>query len=107
MGYQGIFVHAMDGFCNDWRFAEWSGIKPIPVTVLVPLVLPGQILLSHCSREAQLETALAGFKKIYLYRDLREVLVSHTRADGEDLIPADQMPARVVEFCRNHGGNLT
>jgi hypothetical protein len=106
MGYHGVWVHVMDGFCNDRRFEEWLGFKTIPVTALAPLVLPGQIIVSHCSRQPANAAALSGFKKIYLYRDLREVLVSHTRADGEDLIPAHEMPARVADFCRDRGEGL-
>ncbi len=32
--------------------------------------------------------------------------MSHTRADGEDLIPAHEMPARVAQFCRDRGEGL-
>src|ERR1700719_544115 len=87
MGYQGVFVHAMDTYCNDWRFHEMAraeelrlvGNRDIPVTTLSRLVLRGQILVSHCRRTAAIAAALRGFKKIYLYRDLRETFVSHAR----------------------------
>src|SRR5260370_807227 len=100
MGLQGVQDNAMDGFCSDRRFEEWAGFRDIPITALAPLVLPGQIIVSHCSCHPANAAALSGFKKIYLYRDLREVLVSHTRSDVEDLIPAHEMPARVTDFMR-------
>ena len=106
MGYQAVFVHAMNEFCNDWRFADWGGLKPIPVTALIPLVLPGQILVSHCGRTPEIEAALVGFKKIYLYRNLREVLVSHTRADADEPVAPDELPEQVARFCRDRGERL-
>ncbi len=114
MGYQGVYVHAMSMECNDWRFHEVtatkdfapSGIKPIPITILSRLVLPGQIIVSHCGRNPEVEAALSGFKKIYLYRNLREVLVSHTRTDSREPIPPAQLATRVAEFCQRSGNAL-
>jgi hypothetical protein len=111
LGYYGVYVHAMDAVCNDWRFHEvaradeigLTGNKPIAITVLSRLILPGQVIVSHCSRTPAIEAALAGFKKIYLYRDLREVFVSYAREHSESAIPAEEMPACVAEFCRDRG----
>src|SRR6266567_2981901 len=81
MGYQAVRVHAMDMYCNDWRFEEVTSLKNIPITILSRLVLPGQVILSHCGRDPSIVAALRSFKKIYLYRDLRETFVSHTRQE--------------------------
>ena len=114
MGYQGVYVHAMDMECNAWRFHEVtatkdfapSGMKPIPITILSRLVLPGQIIVSHCGRNPEIAAALSGFKKIYLYRDLREVLVSHARANISEPIPPEHLATRVAEFCESSGNAL-
>lgn len=110
MGYEAVRIHAMDTFCNDLRCEELSGIKAVPMTALAPLILPGQIVVSHCSRTAAIEAALRRYKKIYLYRDLREVLVSHARAEalasGEDPLMTEAMPSLVEQHCRERGEAL-
>jgi hypothetical protein len=113
MGYRAVFVHAMDGVCNDWRFrgaerddTEMAGLKRVPITVLAQLLLPGQIIVSHCSRSPETEAALRGFKKVYLYRNLREVLISHARASSDEEIPAGQLATHVARFCRDRGRDL-
>lgn len=106
MGYTPIYVHALDERCDDWRFPEFKGTKHVPITILSRLVLPGQIIVSHCSRRPDIAAALGRFKKIYLYRDLREVFVSHARADAAAAIPAGELAARVAAFCRGSGAGL-
>jgi hypothetical protein len=113
MGYAGIYVHAMDGNCTDWRFAgadprplKTTSNKLVPITILTRFVLPGQIIVSHCSHSAAIEAALSGFKKIYLYRDLREIFVSKTREESPEPIPRGELAARVAEFCQTHGEGI-
>jgi predicted O-methyltransferase YrrM len=113
MGYGGVYVHAMDQSCNDERLAPFGvrnlkvgGLVPIPVTVISRLVLPGQIIVSHCGRNAEIETALVRFRKIYLYRDLREVIVSHARSDSKQSLARGKGPISVIEFCQSRGTQL-
>jgi hypothetical protein len=106
MGYHGVRVHAMDAVCNDYRVDEIAGLKGVPITILSRLVLSGQVIVSHCSRNAAIETALTGFKKIYLYRNLREIFISHARGDAGEPIHPEQLAARVAEFCKRKGTEL-
>jgi hypothetical protein len=116
MGYNAVYVHAMDDFCNDTRFKPWGmrvklklkvgGIFDIPITLISRLVLPGQIVLSHCGRNLEIETALSCFKKIYLYRELREVIVSHSRAHNKHNMAVKKPQISTMEFCSLEGANL-
>lgn len=74
MGYSGVYVHAMAEGCNDVRFQgaaprnlQIAGDKAIPITILSRLVLPGQIIVSHCGHSAAIEAALSGFKEDLLF----------------------------------------
>src|SRR5215469_15347957 len=52
MGYSSVFVHALDRNCTDRRLRPHNptvgGNVPMPITLLSRLVLPGQIIVSHC-----------------------------------------------------------
>ena len=113
MGYSAVHVHAMDGNCVDLRFEgadphnrKATSNKPVPITILSRLVLPGQIIVSHCSHNASIEAALGGFKKIYLYRDLREIFVSKTREESSEAIPREELATRVAQFCQTQGEGI-
>src|SRR5262249_33884417 len=110
-----VRIHAMGTFCNDLRFYSQPETLPelriggeymVPIEALSPFLLPGQVMVSHCEYTLPIEVALKGFKKIYLYRDLREVFVSHARAENDHLERSGQKPISLLEFCQTRGNDL-
>ena len=87
LGYSPLPVHAMTTYCTDIRFKiqnnldyEISGTYRLPIETISHLVLPGQVMVSHCGYSRDIVAALKKFKKVYLYRDLREVVLSTAKA---------------------------
>lgn len=71
-----------------------------PINVTSSLVLEGQFVVGHLACDAVAETALAGFRKVYVYREMRASFVSWVRF----LIAGARLPLDLAEVI---GGEVS
>jgi hypothetical protein len=85
----------------------------VPSDRVLPLILPGQHVVSHFPFEAATLAQIERFKKIFTYRNVRDTLVSTMRwvarkgklagsPEGWESLP--DTPAKMEQFLERHGG---
>jgi hypothetical protein len=87
LGYVSCGVHVADGCFVDCRFAPPETVRrhpkrltfPLPSSFVLPLVRPGQFVVGHLPCTAQYPSRLRTFRVLFVYRNLRDSLVSYMR----------------------------
>ena len=85
----------------------------LPLGETLSHVRPGQFLVGHFSHNVETVSALQDFKKIFCFRNLRDVLISHMRfmqipgrggaAPWRDMPDG---PDKMLRYCASIGNNL-
>jgi Sulfotransferase domain len=122
LGVQNLDIHIATYGFQDLRFVSKEfaiyqsreTFAMIPCDQVLPLVRPGQHLVSHFPYEPDVVRQLGGFKVIFTYRDLRDTLVSTMRwvakkgqakgsPEGWESLP--DSPAKMERFVEKHGAH--
>ena len=68
---------------RDFRWKDMNDIEnldqPFPLGVVVKMISPGQLIAGHVEYDDYTKTVLKNFKKIFIFRNLRDCLVSNMR----------------------------
>jgi hypothetical protein len=88
LGYRDSELHVSQTFLTDYRAMSIAQKRrpafeernyALPIGASAQLIGDGQFLVGHLRAEDDARRALAGFKKVFLYRDLVDATISHLR----------------------------
>ncbi len=88
LGYHDSELHVSQTFLTDYRAMSVAEKRrpafnecnyALPIGASAQLIGDGQFLVGHLRAEDDARRALAGFKKVFLYRDLVDATISHLR----------------------------
>jgi hypothetical protein len=96
-------LHIDDGWASDFRDFRhgtfmWKYQFEMPVNDGLRLVQPGQFAVGHLPANDAVRASLSGFRKLFVWRDLRHAFVSWSRfviseqMDGEAMAAASRLP---------------
>ncbi len=87
LGYVDTEIHVWKEGFSDYRdktleqkrrnYLEFTTL--IPLRCVVPMVRKGQFIVGHLVCDDEVKACLKGFKNLFVYRDLRDSVVSHMR----------------------------
>jgi hypothetical protein len=120
LGVQSADIHIAPYGFQDLRFCsretaiahESDTFHMVPCDKVLPLVRPGQYVVSHFPCNQEILGLLKGFKIIFTYRDLRDTLVStmrwvakkgHLSGNPESWAKLPDGPAKMERFLDKHG----
>lgn len=83
---------------NSFRDFRWKDLndvtnleKQLPLEILVKMIVPGQVIAGHIQYDDYTKNALLDFKNIFVYRNMRDALVSAMRyAEKWAIIQSDR-----------------
>lgn len=123
LGYHDTELHVSQTFLTDYRAMSVAEKRrpsfdernySLPIGAAAQLVGDGQFLVGHLRAEDDARRALAGFRKIFLYRDLIDATISHLRfvistgraAPDAPWATMEPSPAQTLGFLRDFGDYL-
>ncbi len=87
MGLENTRLHLMPTTLTDYRFCTRSEacrdyldlVRPVVVNQALEMMLPGQFSVGHLDYSQDIVEALAGFRVVFVRRNLRDCLISFMR----------------------------
>lgn len=104
LGISSTRLHIDEGWASDFRnFRKgtlmWKYQMEMPVLDALRLVQPGQFALGHLPADDGMLRALGGFKKVFMFRELRHAFVSWAR-----FVIAESMDGKAAEAAARYSG---
>jgi len=122
IGLEHVRLHLMSSITSDYRFAAIKRLSErfpapeelyvkIPYATVLPLIDKEQFVVSHleCTQDTKRHLLDFNFKKIFVYRNLRDALISHVKAGAFWMSEKDEWealpegPQRALGFMKIHG----
>jgi len=94
-GFELVKLNVRKNSIRDFRWKDLNDLtnlgKTFPLEYLVHMILPGQVIAGHIEYDNYTKKALSDFKKIFVYRNMRDALVSAMK-HGEkwSVFPSDK-----------------
>lgn len=100
LGVQSTKLHVDDGWVSDFRQYRkgtkmWKYQFEMPVEDALALVQPGQFAVGHIPCSEQVWSALEGFSRVFIFRELRHAFMSWGR-----FVIAEDMDERAAEAAQ-------
>jgi len=82
-GFELVKLNVRRNSFRDFRWKDLNDVtnleNKLPLEILVKMIIPGQVIAGHIQCDNYTKNTLLNFKKIFVYRNMRDALVSAMR----------------------------